>query len=100
MILDEVIQNTIRVYEREEYIFLPECFHHSIPAPAQIPAGWPKYGEIQIKNLSVRYDSTLKPVLRHVNAHIKPGQKVKLHKEIPRCYQTDTYLDHYFTFHF
>ncbi|TSL75335.1 ATP-binding cassette sub-family C member 8 [Bagarius yarrelli] len=44
-------------------------------APAQIPAGWPKYGEIQIKNLSVRYDSSLKPVLKHVNAHIKPGQK-------------------------
>ncbi|MCI4379456.1 hypothetical protein PGIGA_G00228450 [Pangasianodon gigas] len=44
--------------------------------PAQVPAGWPKYGEIQIKNLSVRYDSSLKPVLKRVNAHIKPGQKV------------------------
>ncbi|KAK2848336.1 hypothetical protein Q7C36_010018 [Tachysurus vachellii] len=44
--------------------------------PAQIPAGWPKYGEIQIKNLSVRYDSSLKPVLKRVNVHIKPGQKV------------------------
>ncbi|XP_047010564.1 ATP-binding cassette sub-family C member 8 [Ictalurus punctatus] len=44
--------------------------------PAQVPAGWPKYGEIQIKNLSVRYDSSLKPVLKRVHAHIKPGQKV------------------------
>lgn len=51
---------------------------HMIPAPAQVPAGWPKYGEIQINNLSVRYDTSLKPVLRHVNAHIKPGQKVIL----------------------
>ncbi|KAA0714786.1 ATP-binding cassette sub-family C member 8 [Triplophysa tibetana] len=50
--------------------------YDGLMTPAQIPAGWPKYGEIQIKNLSVRYDSTLKPVLRHVNAHIKPGQKV------------------------
>uniref|UniRef100_A0A673FT45 ATP-binding cassette, sub-family C (CFTR/MRP), member 8 n=1 Tax=Sinocyclocheilus rhinocerous TaxID=307959 RepID=A0A673FT45_9TELE len=33
-------------------------------------------GKIQIQNLSVRYDSTLKPVLKHVNAHISPGQKV------------------------
>ncbi|KAJ7344412.1 hypothetical protein JRQ81_000362 [Phrynocephalus forsythii] len=33
-------------------------------------------GEIQIQNLSVRYDSTLKPVLKHVNAHISPGQKI------------------------
>uniref|UniRef100_A0A803YJ51 ATP binding cassette subfamily C member 8 n=1 Tax=Meleagris gallopavo TaxID=9103 RepID=A0A803YJ51_MELGA len=33
-------------------------------------------GEIQIQNLSVRYDSNLKPVLKHVNAHISPGQKI------------------------
>ncbi|XP_006642521.2 ATP-binding cassette sub-family C member 8 isoform X2 [Lepisosteus oculatus] len=43
---------------------------------SQIPANWPHQGEIQIQNLSVRYDSTLKPVLKHVNAHISPGQKV------------------------
>ncbi|XP_051546145.1 ATP-binding cassette sub-family C member 8-like isoform X1 [Myxocyprinus asiaticus] len=42
----------------------------------QIPEGWPQWGEIQIQNLSVRYDSTLKPVLKHVNAHVRPGQKV------------------------
>uniref|UniRef100_A0A673M7A1 ATP-binding cassette sub-family C member 8-like n=1 Tax=Sinocyclocheilus rhinocerous TaxID=307959 RepID=A0A673M7A1_9TELE len=47
-----------------------------IAAPAQVPAGRPKYGEIQIKNLNVRYDSSLKPVLRHINSHIRPGQKV------------------------
>lgn len=45
-------------------------------APAQIPQNWPDQGEIQIQNLSVRYDSTLKPVLKHVSAHISPGQKV------------------------
>ncbi|MBN3307798.1 ABCC8 protein, partial [Amia calva] len=43
---------------------------------SQIPASWPQQGEIQIQNLSVRYDTTLKPVLKHVNAHITPGQKV------------------------
>uniref|UniRef100_A0A8C1PNJ1 ATP-binding cassette, sub-family C (CFTR/MRP), member 8 n=1 Tax=Cyprinus carpio TaxID=7962 RepID=A0A8C1PNJ1_CYPCA len=43
---------------------------------SQVPEGWPQRGEIQIQNLSVRYDSTLKPVLKHVNAHISPGQKV------------------------
>uniref|UniRef100_A0A671G9L7 ATP binding cassette subfamily C member 8 n=1 Tax=Rhinolophus ferrumequinum TaxID=59479 RepID=A0A671G9L7_RHIFE len=32
--------------------------------------------EIQIQNLSVRYDSSLKPVLKHVNALISPGQKI------------------------
>ncbi|KAM6961178.1 ATP-binding cassette sub-family C member 8 [Aplochiton taeniatus] len=43
---------------------------------SQVPDGWPQRGEIQIQNLSVRYDTTLKPVLKHVNAHINPGQKV------------------------
>lgn len=46
-------------------------------ASSQIPQNWPDRGEIQIQNLSVRYDSNLKPVLKHVNAHISPGQKVK-----------------------
>ncbi|XP_042302448.1 ATP-binding cassette sub-family C member 8 [Sceloporus undulatus] len=45
-------------------------------SPAQIPQNWPDQGEIQIQNLSVRYDSTLKPVLKHVSAHISPGQKI------------------------
>ncbi|XP_046719910.1 ATP-binding cassette sub-family C member 8 isoform X2 [Silurus meridionalis] len=53
----------------------PENYNGEM-TPAQVPAGWPKYGEIQIKNLSVRYDSSLKPILKRVNAHIKPGQKV------------------------
>nr|XP_033784243.1 ATP-binding cassette sub-family C member 8 isoform X2 [Geotrypetes seraphini] len=43
---------------------------------SQIPQNWPESGDIQIQNLSVRYDSTLKPVLKHVNAHISPGQKI------------------------
>uniref|UniRef100_A0A671X528 ATP-binding cassette, sub-family C (CFTR/MRP), member 8 n=1 Tax=Sparus aurata TaxID=8175 RepID=A0A671X528_SPAAU len=42
----------------------------------QVPDGWPRQGEIKIQNLSVRYDTTLKPVLKNVNAHINPGQKV------------------------
>uniref|UniRef100_A0A8C0L081 ATP binding cassette subfamily C member 8 n=1 Tax=Canis lupus dingo TaxID=286419 RepID=A0A8C0L081_CANLU len=37
---------------------------------------WPDQGKIQIQNLSVRYDSSLKPVLKHVNALISPGQKI------------------------
>ncbi|XP_028812178.1 ATP-binding cassette sub-family C member 8-like isoform X3 [Denticeps clupeoides] len=53
----------------------PEHYNGSI-TPAQVPARWPQHGEIQIKNLSVRYDSSLKPVLKKVNAHIRPGQKV------------------------
>uniref|UniRef100_A0A673FX28 ATP-binding cassette, sub-family C (CFTR/MRP), member 8 n=1 Tax=Sinocyclocheilus rhinocerous TaxID=307959 RepID=A0A673FX28_9TELE len=53
----------------------PENYEGLLSA-SQVPEGWPQQGKIQIQNLSVRYDSTLKPVLKHVNAHISPGQKV------------------------
>lgn len=46
------------------------------PAPSLIPENWPDRGEIRIQNLSVRYDRALRPVLRHVDALICPGQKV------------------------
>ncbi|XP_069624288.1 ATP-binding cassette sub-family C member 8 [Ranitomeya imitator] len=53
----------------------PENYKGLLSA-TQIPQNWPDSGEIQIQNLSVRYDSSLKPVLKHVNAHITPGQKI------------------------
>uniref|UniRef100_A0A096MCS0 ATP-binding cassette, sub-family C (CFTR/MRP), member 9 n=1 Tax=Poecilia formosa TaxID=48698 RepID=A0A096MCS0_POEFO len=43
---------------------------------SQVPENWPHDGEIKIHDLCVRYDPMLKPVLKHVNAYIKPGQKV------------------------
>ncbi|KTG32996.1 hypothetical protein cypCar_00006989 [Cyprinus carpio] len=54
---------------------VPENYEGLLSA-SQVPEGWPQQGKIQIQNLSVRYDSTLKAVLKHVNAHISPGQKV------------------------
>ncbi|CAL8358703.1 unnamed protein product [Lota lota] len=53
----------------------PENYEGLLTA-SQVPDGWPQQGEIQIQNLSVRYDATLKPVLKNVNAHIRPGEKV------------------------
>ncbi|XP_055508829.1 ATP-binding cassette sub-family C member 9-like [Leucoraja erinacea] len=44
--------------------------------PSQVPEDWPQQGEIKIHDLCVRYDPTLKPVLKHVKAYITPGQKV------------------------
>uniref|UniRef100_A0AAV2IUV2 ATP-binding cassette, sub-family C (CFTR/MRP), member 9 n=1 Tax=Knipowitschia caucasica TaxID=637954 RepID=A0AAV2IUV2_KNICA len=43
---------------------------------SQVPENWPRNGEIKIQDLCVRYDPMLKPVLKHVNAFIQPGQKV------------------------
>uniref|UniRef100_A0A8D2K0N4 ATP binding cassette subfamily C member 8 n=1 Tax=Theropithecus gelada TaxID=9565 RepID=A0A8D2K0N4_THEGE len=50
--------------------------YEGLLAPSLIPKNWPDQGRIQIQNLSVRYDSSLKPVLKHVNALISPGQKI------------------------
>ncbi|GCB74809.1 hypothetical protein scyTo_0003902 [Scyliorhinus torazame] len=44
--------------------------------PSLIPEDWPQQGEIKIQDLCVRYDPTLKPVLKHVKAYFTPGQKV------------------------
>ncbi|KAM5169906.1 ATP-binding cassette sub-family C member 9 [Mantella aurantiaca] len=52
-----------------------ECYEGSID-PQQVPDDWPKTGEIKINDLCVRYETNLKPVLKHVKAYIKPGQKV------------------------
>ncbi|XP_068162592.1 ATP-binding cassette sub-family C member 9 [Antennarius striatus] len=43
---------------------------------SQVPDNWPQHGEIKIQDLCVRYDPMLKPVLKHVNAYVEPGQKV------------------------
>ncbi|KAM9334959.1 LOW QUALITY PROTEIN: ATP-binding cassette sub-family C member 9 [Symphorus nematophorus] len=43
---------------------------------SQVPENWPQHGEIKIQDLCVRYDPMLKPVLKHVNAYVEPGQKV------------------------
>lgn len=50
--------------------------HPHPPDPSQVPEHWPQEGEIKIHDLCVRYENNLKPVLKHVKAYIKPGQKV------------------------
>jgi len=56
--------------------FISVCFSVTISDPSQVPKDWPQEGEIKIENLCVRYENNLKPVLKHVKAYIKPGQKV------------------------
>jgi ABC-type multidrug transport system fused ATPase/permease subunit len=41
-----------------------------------IPNDWPKCGEIEFKNVTLRYDPKLEPVIKDANFHIKPGEKV------------------------
>lgn len=56
--------------------FVLVWFSVPISDPSQVPKDWPQEGEIKIENLCVRYENNLKPVLKHVKAYIKPGQKV------------------------
>ncbi|KAG8438542.1 hypothetical protein GDO86_004924 [Hymenochirus boettgeri] len=52
-----------------------ECYEGATDQQ-QVADDWPQNGEIKISDLCVRYESNLKPVLKHVKAYIKPGQKV------------------------
>ncbi|XP_041441704.1 ATP-binding cassette sub-family C member 9 isoform X3 [Xenopus laevis] len=52
-----------------------ECYEGSMDQQ-QVPEDWPQNGEIKISDLCVRYESNFKPVLKHLKAYIKPGQKV------------------------
>ncbi|XP_038076863.1 ATP-binding cassette sub-family C member 9-like [Patiria miniata] len=40
------------------------------------PPDWPQRGDIQIDNISVRYESDLDPVLSNISAQMKAGEKV------------------------
>ncbi len=39
---------------------------------------WPSEGRIQFEKVSLRYDSTLDPVIFDLNLVIKAGEKVKI----------------------
>lgn len=57
----------------DEYCNLPiEAPEHDI----DVPADWPRHGEIDIKNLVVRYAPDLPAVLHDITLHIAPGQRV------------------------
>lgn len=42
----------------------------------QPPPSWPQRGHIKFENMSLRYDSSLPPVLNDLNVDIEPGWKV------------------------
>uniref|UniRef100_UPI00358F63B0 ATP-binding cassette sub-family C member 8-like isoform X2 n=1 Tax=Myxine glutinosa TaxID=7769 RepID=UPI00358F63B0 len=50
--------------------------YETSPDQQAVPENWPGQGDIHIDNLTVRYDTTLSPALKCVNATINPGQKV------------------------
>lgn len=37
---------------------------------------WPENGDIEFRNVSMRYDDSREPVIRTLNLHIPAGQKV------------------------
>ena len=44
----------------------------------ELAANWPSTGEIIFHNVSIRYSDSADPVVRNLNLHIRPGEKVSL----------------------
>jgi len=71
----EMETQIVAVERIEEYTDLPSEAPAHIPETAPDPS-WPTHGDIQIEELTMRYRPELEPVLKHLNLHIDPGEKV------------------------
>lgn len=43
-----------------------------------MPKVWPQKGEIKFEGVSLHYDSNREPVIKNLNLHVPPGQKVNI----------------------
>lgn len=59
----------------EEYSKLPQEAADIIEGHRP-PENWPSAGEIDIRSLSIRYSPELPDVLKNINIHILPNEKV------------------------
>ena len=71
----EMETQIVAVERIEEYTELPSEAPAHIPETAPDPS-WPTHGDVLIEDLSMRYRPELEPVLKHLNLHIDPGEKV------------------------
>ena len=71
----EMETQIVAVERIEEYTDLPSEAPAHIPETAPDPS-WPTHGDIQIEELTMRYRPELEPILKHLNLHINPGEKV------------------------
>lgn len=60
----------------KEYSELPEEPPRESPPDRRPPADWPQAGEIDFKQVSLRYSEDEDPVLKKLTFKIKPGEKV------------------------
>lgn len=44
----------------------------------EVDSDWPRTGDLQLIDVSMRYDKKLPPALSSINLNIKSGQKVRL----------------------
>ncbi|GJJ76701.1 hypothetical protein EMPS_09060 [Entomortierella parvispora] len=70
---NEMAMNSVeRVSEYMDLEEEPEAIIHG----SRPPPSWPHSGDIQIKNLSMRYSADTPEVLKNVSLHIQAGEKV------------------------
>ncbi len=64
-ILTDLLLKTLNT--KQTLIFLGEV---------TLPSGWPRRGDIEFHQVSLRYDVTLHPVIKEVSLKVTHGQKV------------------------
>lgn len=74
MNLSEVANGTTSIQRMEEYI---ECddFEAEFETP-EAKSSWPRTGQIQVKNVNVRYRKDLPLVLKNISCDIRSGERV------------------------
>ena len=49
---------------------------YSYITASEVSDSWPSKGDIRLREVDLRYDATLDPVLHNINLHIPGGSKV------------------------
>lgn len=54
-----------------------EIDHERKPTKESVPpAYWPSSGDLRVENLSARYSSSGPQILKHINFHVKSGERI------------------------
>ena len=69
----EVQTQVVAVERVEEYAKLPR---EGAGESRLAPQGWPSRGEVEFRDVAMRYRPDLEPVLRHLSLHLRPAEKV------------------------
>ena len=64
----------------------------TLPPQEKPPPAWPKRGEVVLEDVSFRYSPDLPLVLKSLNFHIKPSEKVECMLRVSILLKSKPYL--------